>query len=198
VDTVLYLEGDSQHLFRVLKTTKNRFGPISEAGIFEMQEAGMREVENPSELFLSQKVEAAVGSCVTVVMEGFRPILFEIQALTLITKFGNPRRTASGFSVNRLQVLLAIIEKSLNLNLSSYDVYLNVAGLAVISSVKNKPLPSNVAAFGECGLLGEIRGVSYQQKREKEAQKLGYAKVINPQNSKTLGQAISQVFSRKT
>src|SRR3989338_8232017 len=133
------------------------FLAVSEAGIFEMQEAGMREVENPSELFLSQKVEAAVGSCVTVVMEGFRPILFEIQALTLITKFGNPRRTASGFSVNRLQVLLEIIEKSLNLNLSSYDVYLNVAGglkvneyaadlavcLAVISSVKNKPLPSN-------------------------------------------------------
>jgi len=212
VDTVLYLEGDSQHLFRILKTTKNRFGPISEVGIFEMQEAGMREVENPSELFLSLKMESIVGSCVTVVMEGYRPILFEIQALTLKTKFGNPRRTASGFSVNRLQVLLAIIEKSLGINLSMYDVYLNVAGglkvseyaadlavcLAVISSVKDKPLPSNIAAFGECGLLGEIRGVSYQQKRVKEAQKLGYTRVINPENAKTLGQALSLLFSRKS
>ena len=211
VDTVLYLEGDSQHMFRVLKTTKNRFGPISEVGIFEMQEEGMREVDNPSQLFLSQRMGAAVGSCVTVVMEGFRPILFEIQALTMLSKFGNPRRTASGFSVNRLQVLLAIIEKSLGINLSSYDVYLNVAGglkvneyaadlavcLAVISSVKNKPLPSNAAAFGECGLLGEIRRVSYQQKREKEAEKLGYTKVISPENAKTLGQALPIVFSGK-
>lgn len=205
VDTVLYLEGDSQNLFRILKTTKNRFGPISEVGIFEMSEEGMSEVENPSKIFLDQKLKDANGSCVSVVMEGFRPLLFEIQALTVKTNFGYPKRTASGFNVNRLQVLIAILEKRCGLNLSNYDVYLNVAGgfkisehacdlavcLAIASSIKEKSIPSNTAVFGECGLAGEIRQVTHQQIRIKEAKKLGYTNVISPERVRSLREALN-------
>ena len=211
VDTVLYLEGDTQHLFRILKTTKNRFGPVSEVGIFEMEENGMTEVTNPSEIFLSQRLQDACGSCVTVVMEGFRPILFEIQALSVKTNFGYPKRTTSGFNANRLQVLIAILEKTSGLNLSSYDVYLNVAGgfkvseyacdlavcLAIASSVKNMPISASVAAFGECGLLGEIRRVSHEEKRIKEAKKLGFSKVYSASNAKSIKQALYSVFGDK-
>ncbi len=204
VDTVLYLEGDSQHMFRLLKTTKNRFGPVSEVGIFEMMEEGMREVENPSELFLSQKLKNASGSCTTVVMEGYRPVLFEIQALTVKTIFGYPRRTTSGFNTNRLLVLIAILEKRAGINLSNHDVYLNVAGgfkvsenavdlavcLAIASSLKDRPIGSKVVAFGECGLAGEIRRVPHMEKRVKEAKKLGYTLVVSPENTPSLKQAM--------
>ena len=128
VDTVLYLEGDDQHMYRLLRTEKNRFGPVSEVGIFELTEKSMKQVENPSELFLSQVLKKAAGSAITVVMEGQRPLLFEIQALTVKTSFGYPRRTTSGYNANRLQVLLALMEKRCGLNVSAYDVYLNVAG----------------------------------------------------------------------
>lgn len=204
VDTVLYLEGDEQHLFRILRTTKNRFGPVSEVGIFEMSEEGMREVENPSELFLAQKMEGASGSCVTVVMEGYRPVLFEIQALAVKTAFGYPRRTTSGFNVNRLLVLIAILEKRAGLNLSNFDIYLNVAGgfktnesavdlaacLAIASSVWDKPVPSGVAAFGECGLSGEVRRVPHTERRIKEAKKLGYKNVVSPESAKSIKKAL--------
>ncbi len=208
VDTVLYLEGDSQHLYRILRTTKNRFGPVSEVGIFEMVESGMEEVSNPSKLFLEQRLEKSPGSCVTVVMEGYRPILFEIQALTIKTSFGYPKRTASGFNVNRLQVLLATLEKRAGLDLGSYDVYLNIAGgfkvneyaadlavcLAIVSSINNKPLKQNTAAFGECGLNGEIRRVAHQEKRIKEARRLGYINIISPEKVRSISGAIKLAF----
>ena len=204
VDTVLYLEGDSQHMFRLLNTTKNRFGPVSEIGIFEMTEEGMNEVSNPSEVFLGQTSESVSGSCVTCVMEGYRPILFEIQALTSKTSFGYPKRTTSGFNTNRLQVLIAILEKRCGLNLSNYDVYLNIAGgfkvseyacdlavcLAIASSVKDKPVKKGTIAFGECGLSGEVRRVSHEDKRIKEAKKLGYKNVISPESIRYISQAI--------
>jgi DNA repair protein RadA/Sms len=208
VDTVLYLEGDSQHMFRILRTTKNRFGPVSEAGIFEMVEEGIKEVSNPSEMFLEQRSDNAAGSCVTVVMEGYRPLLFEVQALTVKTAFGYPRRTTSGFNANRLQVLIAILEKSCGLNLSSYDVYLNIAGgfkvteyaadlavcMAIASAVKEKPINPKTVVYGECGLNGEIRRVTYQDKRSKEAKKLGYTHIVSPEECKSLAQALKMAF----
>ncbi|NMB91815.1 DNA repair protein RadA [candidate division WWE3 bacterium] len=210
VDTVLYLEGDSQHLFRILRTNKNRFGPVSEVGIFEMEEGGIKEVKNPSDMFLKQRMANSAGSCVTVVMEGYRPLLFEIQALTVKTSFGYPRRTASGFSNTRLQVLVAILERRAGLNLGSLDVYLSVAGgfkineyaadlavcLAITSSVKDCPVKEGVAAFGECGLNGEIRRVTQQDKRSKEAVKLGYGEVISSDNTKNILEAVSKSISR--
>ena len=208
VDTVLFLEGDSQHLYRILRTTKNRFGPVSEVGIFEMTENGMEEVANPSKLFLDQKLEKSSGSCVAVVMEGYRPILFEVQALTIKTTFGYPKRTASGFNVNRLQVLLATLEKRAGLDLGNYDVYLNIAGgfkvneyaadlavcLAIVSSIKDTPLKEKTLAFGECGLNGEIRKVTYEEKRIKEARKLGYTNIVSPEKARSLNSAIKAAF----
>lgn len=209
VDTVLYLEGDSQHMFRILKTTKNRFGPVSEVGIYEMRDSGMEDVANPSELFLSERLKSTSGSCVAVLMEGFRPILFEIQALTTNTAFGYPVRTASGFNINRLKVLIAILEKRCGLDLSNHDVYINVAGgfkineyaadlavcLAIASAFKNKPVGGKVAAIGEVGLSGEIRKVSHDEKRVKEAKKLGYTKCISPSTASSVKEAIDQVLS---
>ena len=205
VDTVLYLEGDSQHLYRILRTTKNRFGPVSEVGIFEMRETGLEEVPNPSDLFLGQRMQNSPGSAVTVVMEGYRPILFEIQALTVKTAFGYPRRTTSGFNANRLQVLIAILEKRCGLNLSSHDVYLSVAGgfkvneyavdlavcAAIASALKDQPIKEKTAFFGECGLNGEIRKVPHQEKRIKEAKKLGYTNVISSEKTTSISQALS-------
>lgn len=209
IDTVLYLEGDSQHMYRILKTTKNRFGAISEAGFFEMVPEGMTEVSNPSSLFLSQAKEPAIGTCVSVTMEGFRPVLFEIQALIVKTSFGYPRRTANGFNVNRLLVLLATMQKIVNLDLSQYDVYLNIAGgfkvteyaadlavcLAIASSFKNKALKPTILAFGECSLTGEVRNVTYQDKRIKEAEKLGFSNAISPVTVKTLKKAFELAFN---
>lgn len=208
VDTVLYLEGDSQYLFRLLRTTKNRFGPVSEVGVFEMLEKGMREIKNPSDIFLQDTKANVSGSVVTVTMEGFRPMLFEIQALTVATSFGYPRRTTTGFNANRLQVLLAIVEKRGSVNASGHDVYLSIAGgfkiaeysadlavcLAIISSLKNKPIKPKTAIFGECGLSGEVRRVPHIDKRVKEAKKLGYTNIISPETVKTLKQAIDLAF----
>lgn len=208
VDTVLYLEGDSQHLYRLLKTAKNRFGAVSEVGMFEMQGNGLVEVTNPSDIFLSGKDHDVPGTCVTVVMEGYRPILFEVQALTVKTAFGYPRRTTSGINANRLQVLIATLEKRANLNLSNHDVYVNVVGgfkvsdyavdlavcLAIASSLRDKPVKSGVAAIGECGLLGEIRQVSNLETRIKEAKKLGFSTVLSPKNVRYLSEAIQKAL----
>jgi DNA repair protein RadA/Sms len=207
VDTVLYLEGDSQHMFRILRTSKNRFGPISEVGIFEMQEKGLVEVANPSETFLDQRMSSS-GSAVSVVMEGLRPILFEVQALTVRTSFGYPKRTTSGFNVSRLQVLIAVLEKRANLNLSVQDVFLNIAGgfkvdenavdlsvcLAIASSLLDKPIKDNTVVFGEVGLNGEVRRVSHQEKRIKEAKKLGFSNVISPANCRSVKEAMEKAF----
>jgi DNA repair protein RadA/Sms len=208
VDTVLYLEGDSQHMFRLLRTSKNRFGPISEVGIFEMAEKGMREITNPSELFLEQRLGSSSGSCVTVVMEGYRPILFEIQALTIRTSFGYPRRTASGFNVNRLQVLIATLEKRAGLNLSGHDVFLNVAGgfkvneyaadlavcIAIASALKDTPIKENTAVFGEVGLNGEVRKVTHQDRRISEAKKLGYTNLVSPDKFRSVADALKKAL----
>lgn len=208
VDTVLYLEGDSQHLFRLLRTTKNRFGSVSEVGVFEMLESGMKEIKNPSDIFLQDTKNDVSGSSITVTMEGYRPLLFEIQALTVSSSFGYPKRTTTGFNLNRLTVLLAIIEKRASINVSGHDVYLSVAGgfkiteysadlavcLAVVSSLKNKPIKPNTAIFGECGLGGEVRRVPHIDKRIKEAKKLGYVNIISPDNAKDIKQAIKLAF----
>lgn len=205
VDTVLYLEGDAQHMFRLLKTTKNRFGPVSEVGIFEMQDDGMIEVTNPSTLFLNNSENITSGSCTGVIMEGYRPLLFEVQALSVKTNFGYPKRTTSGFNTNRLTVLIAILEKRCGLNLGSYDVYLNIAGglkvsehacdlavcLALVSSIKDIPLDKHMVGFGEVGLGGELRKVSFGDKRTTEAKRLGYTKVISPDTAKSLYDAIN-------
>ncbi len=208
IDTVLYLEGDSQRLFRILRTTKNRFGPVSEVGIFEMRDTGLVEVENPSELFLGQSDQAASGSCITAIMEGYRPLLVEIQVLTTRTAFGYPRRTTSGFSVNRLQVLIAILEKRYGLDFSNHDVYLSVVGglhlkdhavdlavcLALVSSMKDTPLKHGTVAFGECGLSGEIRPVVASKARSSEARNLGFSNILSPGKVKSIKDAIRLSF----
>lgn len=190
VDTVLYLEGERFGDARILRGVKNRFGATNEVGIFSMQEKGMVEIKNPSELFLAERKNSP-GSVVTITLEGTRPILIEVQALVLPTHFGYPKRTSSGFDLNRLNLLAAVISKKTNVNLGNSDIYLNIIGGmkltepavdlavcgAIISSYRNKPFESNICLFGEVGLLGEVRKVTRHKDREKEAVTLGY-KVI--------------------
>lgn len=187
VDVVLYLEGDRFHDLRILRGIKNRFGATNESGIFTIAEEGMVEVKNPSLLFLSER-QNEPGSVITSTLEGQRPILLEIQSLVSVTRFGYPKRTASGFDLNRLNLLAAVISKKTSINLNNYDIYVNVVGgfkvkdpavdlavcLAVISSYKNKKISNDICAFGEVGLSGEIRKVQRQEERAKEAKKLGY------------------------
>ncbi len=192
VDTVLYLEGERFTSLRLLRSNKNRFGSAGEVGVFQMDESGLVEVLNPSALFLEHKDTALAGSCTTAILEGNKVLLLEVQALTNASTFGYPRRTTSGFDLNRLQLILAILQKTLKVNLSNQDVYINVAGgfklderaadlpvaLALLSSMENKPLPSELVAFGELGLLGEVRGVSQSDKRIREVEKLGFKQVV--------------------
>ncbi len=195
VDTVLYFEGDRHASYRILRGVKNRFGSTNEIGVFEMRETGLAEVENPSEFMLNGRPEAASGSVVACSMEGTRPILMEIQALVCHSTLAVPRRTAAGMDYNRVNLLLAVLEKRLNLKLSSADVYVNIAGgmrinepaidlgvvLAVISSYKDKAIDEKVLAFGEVGLSGEVRAVSQAAQRVQEAKKLGFTTVILPE-----------------
>ncbi|MBR5509429.1 MAG: DNA repair protein RadA [Lachnospiraceae bacterium] len=197
VDTVLYFEGDRHASYRILRGVKNRFGSTNEIGVFEMLDTGLREVSNPSEYMLSGKPEGASGSVVACTMEGTRPMLLEVQALVCKTNFGLPRRTAAGMDANRVNLLMAVLEKRLNLPLSSYDAYVNIAGglrlnepamdlalvLAVISSYKDIPISEKTIVFGEVGLSGEVRAVSMAQQRVLEARKLGFEKVVLPQSS---------------
>ncbi len=192
VDTVLYLEGDRFLTLRLLRSSKNRFGSVGEVGVFEMTEQGLKEVVNPSLLFLENRGSALPGSCVAAVLEGNKTLFLEVQALTSPSSFGYPKRATSGFDVNRLQLLLAILQKSLKLELNAHDVYINVAGgfkiqeraadlavvMAVLSSFKNRALPEDLVAFGEIGLLGELRAVSQSDRRLKEAQKLSFKNII--------------------
>jgi DNA repair protein RadA/Sms len=194
VDTVLYLEGERLGTLRLLRCVKNRFGSTGEVGVFEMREDGLREVLNPAGIFLEHRTEGVPGTCVTAILEGNKVLLLEVQALTNSTSFGYPRRTASGFDANRLQLLLAIMEKRMGVKMSALDVYVNVAGgfkleeraadlpvvLAVLSSVKGKALSSSLVAFGEVGLAGEVRGVAQVEKRLKEIEKLGFSEAVCP------------------
>ncbi len=203
VDTVLYFEGDRHASYRILRGVKNRFGSTNEIGVFEMRETGLEEVKNPSEFMLDGKPEGASGSIVACSMEGTRPILIEIQALVCRSNMAIPRRTAVGTDYNRVNLLMAVLEKRLGLHLSSYDAYVNIAGgirmnepaidlavvLALVSSYKDRPIDEKAIAFGEVGLSGEVRGVSMAQQRALEAKKLGFTTVIMPQVSvKAVGQ----------
>ncbi len=197
VDTVLYFEGDRHAAYRILRGVKNRFGSTNEIGVFEMTEAGLCEVANPSEYMLSGKPQGASGSVVACSLEGTRPILIEIQALVCRTNFGIPRRTAAGTDFNRVNLLMAVLEKRLNLQLSACDAYINIAGgirmnepavdlgivLAVISSYKDRPIDEKTIVFGEVGLSGEVRAVSMAEQRVQEAKKLGFETVILPKVS---------------
>ena len=194
VDTVLYFEGDRHAAYRVLRGVKNRFGSTNEIGVFEMRSEGLAEVENPSEYMLSGKPEGASGSVVACSMEGTRPILIEIQALVCHSNFGMPRRTAAGTDFNRVNLLMAVLEKRLGLQLGNCDAYVNIAGgirmnepaidlgivLAIISSYKEKPIDEKTICFGEVGLSGEVRAVSMAEQRVLEAKKLGFETCILP------------------
>lgn len=204
VDTVLHLEGDRYHQFRLLKTFKNRFGSCSEVGIFEMTDKGMVEIKNPSEHLLEGRKQNAIGSTITVSMEGTRPLLVEVQALTSTSPFGYPKRTANGFDLNRLQILIAVLEKHGRLNLQNQDVFVNVVGgirlsepasdlavlMAIASSLLKKPISADCAIFGEVGLSGELRKVSHSEKREQEAKKLGIGKIVSSNTLKEIGAAL--------
>jgi DNA repair protein RadA/Sms len=211
VDTVLYLEGERFASFRILRCVKNRFGTTNEVGVFEMLHQGLSEVKNPSQLFLGEEQMQASGNIITSVMEGSRALLLEIQALTSATNFGYPKRTAAGFDVNRLQLLTAILSKRAGLNLASQDIYINVVGgikidepaadlavaLAVVSSLKDAVV-SDTIVVGELGLSGEVRFVPNLEKRIKEAEKLGFKKIICPRGRTEIKNSKIKILPVKT
>ena len=198
VDTVLYFEGDRHHNHRIIRATKNRFGAANEIGVFEMTNTGLVPVGNPSEVFLQERPEGASGSVVTVCMEGTRPLLVEVQALVSGTKSASGRRMAQGFDYNRASLLIAVMEKRLGFQLVGDDVFVNIAGglevdepaadlgvvAAIASSFRNLQIPPETAVFGEVGLTGEVRGVLQAQARAREAQTLGFKKLIIPASNK--------------
>ncbi len=211
VDCVLELSGDRYHELRLLRAVKNRFGATDEVGVFRMVNEGMKEVANPSEVFLNERDEQGAGSAIAVVMEGTRPVLVEIQALVVSSELPVPRRVAEGVSVRKLQVLCGILQKHAHLNLGTRDVFVKVVGglnlkepaidlaivMAIASSYKNKPLPKEVVAIGEVGLLGEIRSVPMYEKREKEAKKLGYKKIYSSKKWRKVGEVIKYGFNHQ-
>ena len=194
VDTVLYLEGERFHSFRLLRSVKNRFGSTNEVGVFEMAEKGLVEVKNPSEAFLAERLPNAAGSAIAVTMEGTRPILVEVQALTSATAFAQPRRTANGVDFNRLLLITAVLSKRARVRLADQDVFVNVVGgleveepaadlaiaAAIASSVRNRPVAADLALVGEIGLSGELRSVGQLPRRLNEAAKLGFTRVLVP------------------
>lgn len=198
VDTVLYFEGDRHAAYRILRGVKNRFGSTNEIGVFEMRSSGLEEVENPSEFMLGGKPEGASGSVVACSMEGSRPILLEVQALVCHSNFGIPRRTAAGTDFNRVNLLMAVLEKRVGLQMGACDAYVNIAGgikmnepaidlgivLALVSSYKNRPIDEKTICFGEVGLSGEVRAVNMVEQRVSEAKKLGFTTCILPEVSK--------------
>lgn len=197
VDTVLYFEGDPGHPYRILRAVKNRFGSTNEIGVFEMQEQGLNEVSNPSELFLAERPEKSAGSAVVPSLEGSRPILVELQALVSSSSFGTPQRTAIGLDHKRVALLVAILEKKVELSIAGQDIFLNVAGgvrldepavdlgaiAALASSHLNKVIDPQTVLFGEVGLTGEVRAVSQPELRVKEAARLGFNRCVLPQSS---------------
>jgi len=194
VDTVLYFEGDPGHPYRILRAVKNRFGSTNEIGVFEMKEAGLSEVPNPSELFLAERPQEAAGSSVVAALEGSRPVLVEVQALVSGSSFGTPRRTAMGIDHNRVSLLVAVLEKKVGLSLLAQDIFVNVAGgvklvepaadlavmAALASSHMNRPIPQRAILFGEVGLAGEVRAVSRPELRINEAARLGFDRCLLP------------------
>lgn len=226
VDTVLQLEGDRFQSYRLLRSMKNRFGPTSEVGVFEMREQGMAEVKNPSAAFLAERMADAPGSSIAVTMEGTRPILVEMQGLTSPTNFGNPRRTANGIDYNRLLLITAVLIRRLGLRLADQDVFLNVVGglrieepaadlaaaAAIVSSLKDQPVKADMALIGEIGLSGELRWVSQMELRLREAAKLGFKTAVIPKRirskigspkgfeileARSLSQAIKMALTQK-
>lgn len=207
VDVVLSLEGDPTSMLRILRSTKNRFGPTDEVGVFEMEDTGMIEVKNPSKIFLNQKINAP-GSSVVATLTGIRPLLVEIQALVSKTNLPSPRRVGTGIDYNRLQVLVAVLQKRLGLPLYDQDVFVNVTGglrlnepavdlgicLAIVSSAKDKTIKEKTVFIGEVGLLGELRTVRQLDKRASEAKKLGFINIISSDNAKSLSQAMKLAF----
>lgn len=197
VDTVLYFEGNRYHTYRILRAVKNRFGSTNEIGVFEMREKGLVEIKNPSELLLSGRPSNVSGSCVVCSMEGTRPVLVEIQALTCATSFGMPRRMATGVDYNRVILLMAVLEKRVGMQVQTFDAYVNVAGglkldepacdlgiiCSIASSFRNIPIDTKTIVIGEVGLTGEIRGVSLIEKRILEAKKLGFSRCVIPKEN---------------
>ena len=196
VDTVLYFEGERNQSYRILRAIKNRFGSTNEIGVFEMTETGLSEVENPSAMMLSGRMSDVSGGCITCIIEGTRPILAEVQGLVTATGFGNARRTAAGFDYNRLNLLLAVLEKRLGLYFSNLDTYLNIVGgirldepaadlavaMALVSGLRDIPIDENTIAFGEKGLSGELRSVPRAQARVTEAARMGFKQCIMPKS----------------
>ncbi len=196
VDTVLYFEGDRHASYRILRGVKNRFGSTNEIGVFEMGEEGLREVENPSEYMLSGRPAGASGCVVACSLEGTRPLMVEIQALVCHSSFGIPRRQATGTDLNRINLLMAVLEKRIGVQVSSCDAYVNIAGgmkiqepavdlgtvMAIVSSFKNRPIDEKLVAFGEVGISGEVRAVSMAQQRVQEAKKLGFSTCVLPKS----------------
>lgn len=197
VDAVLYFEGDRNLAYRILRAVKNRYGSTNEIGMFEMIDTGLSEVENPSMMLLSDRPVGVSGTCAACVMEGSRPIMAEVQALVTKTGFGTPRRMAAGFDYNRMSLILAVLEKRAGYFFGMLDVYINIVGglrleepaadlsiaLALISSLRDRPLPDNLLAFGELGLAGELRTVSNLVQRLKEAERLGFTKCLVPRQT---------------
>lgn len=200
VDVVLYFEGERSYQFRILRGIKNRFGSTSESGIFSMAEDGLEEMVNPSSTLLAERTEEETGSAIMAYLEGIRPILIEVQSLVVNTAFGMPRRTASGYDLNKLIMLLAVLEKRCGLTLGNKDVYVNVIGglkvnepacdlamaIAIISNLKNRPVPSDMVILGEVGLTGNIRSVPRVEQRIKEARKLGFKRFLIPKSNEKL------------
>ena len=198
VDTVLYLEGERYFSYRIIRGVKNRFGSTNEIGMFEMKGEGLCEIENPSEILISEREDNPSGSCIIATIEGTRPMLIELQALTTQSVYGIPKRTAIGIDFNRLSVLIAVLEKRANLMIGGQDIYVNVVsgirinepaadlGICMVaaSSFKNKAIPKDVVIMGEVGLTGEVRRINMIEKRLKEAEKLGFKKCIIPENNK--------------
>ena len=197
VDTVLYFEGDRDHVFRILRAVKNRFGSTNEIGVFEMRENGLNQVANPSAVFLAERPENTPGSVVTASMEGTRPILVELQALASSTSFGNPRRTILGIDHNRVALLVAVMEKKLGMHLMGHDIFINVAGgvkivepavdmgivSAVASSFLDRPIQKGTIIFGEVGLTGEVRAIGHVETRIAEAKKMGFTRCLIPKSN---------------
>jgi DNA repair protein RadA/Sms len=197
VDTVLYFEGDRDHVFRILRAVKNRFGSTNEIGVFEMREDGLNQVSNPSAVFLAERPENTPGSVVTASMEGTRPILVELQALASSTSFGNPRRTILGIDHNRVALLVAVMEKKIGMHLMGHDIFINVAGgvkivepavdmgivSAVASSFLDRPILKGTIIFGEVGLTGEVRAIGHVETRIAEAKKMGFTRCLIPKSN---------------
>ena len=207
VDTVLYFEGDRYASYRILRSVKNRFGSTNEIGVFEMRQEGLAEVKNPSEFMLSGRPEGANGSVVVCSSQGTRPIMLEVQALVCRTNFGFPKRRATGIDFNRINLLMAVLEKRIQMQIGDCDAYVNVAGgikvqepaidlgivMAIASSFKNRAVPEDVVVFGEIGLSGEVRAVNMAQVRVQEAKKLGFSTVILPESNRAACQEISGI-----